>query len=152
MNFIFWLLKAHKFKVLAFLLLSVATSLLGVGTLAFINEYLLKSGDEKGIYIAYFAALLLTFFACSLFVEISLARFGQNFIFKMQKRLVKQILDTPFLKIEQITKAKLLASLNNDVRIISFGLLRFPDFIQSLILIIASSFYLYILSPKIFLF
>ena len=131
MKFIIQLVIAHKFKVLAFLFLSVATSLLGVGTLAFINEYLLKSGDEKGIYIAYFAALLLTFFACSLFVEIALARFGQNFIFKMQKRLVKQILDTPFLKIEQITKAKLLASLNNDVRTISFGLLRFPDFIQS---------------------
>lgn len=152
MKFIIQLIIANKFKVLAFLLLSVATSLLGVGTLAFINDYLLKSGDEKSIYIVYFVALLLTFFACSLFVEIALARFGQNFIFKMQKRLVKQILDTPFLKIEQITKAKLLASLNNDVRTISFGLLRFPDFIQSLILIIASSFYLYLLSPKIFLF
>lgn len=152
MKFIIQLIITHKFKVLAFLLLSIATSLLGVGTLAFINEYLLKSGDEKRIYIAYFAALLLVFFASSLFVEISLARFGQNFIFKMQRKLVKQILDTPFLQIEQITKAKLLASLNNDVRTISFGLLRFPDFIQSLILIIASSFYLYFLSPKIFLF
>ena len=152
MKFIIQLIITHKFKVLAFLLLSILTSLLGVGTLAFINEYLLKSGDENRIYIAYFAALLLVFFASSLFVEISLARFGQNFIFKMQRKLVKQILDTPFLQIEQITKAKLLASLNNDVRTISFGLLRFPDFIQSLILIIASSFYLYFLSPKIFLF
>ncbi len=152
MKFIIQLIIAHKFKVLAFLCLSILTSLLGVGTLAFINEYLLKSGDENSIYIAYFAALLLVFFASSLFVEISLARFGQNFIFKMQRKLVKQILDTPFLQIEQISKAKLLASLNNDVRTISFGLLRLPDFVQSLILIIASSFYLYFLSPKIFLF
>ena len=52
MTFIIQLIIAHKFKVLAFLLLSVATSLLGVGTLAFINDYLLKSGDEKGIDIA----------------------------------------------------------------------------------------------------
>lgn len=152
MKFIIQLIAAHQFKVLIFLLLSIATSLLGVGTLAFINEYLLKGGNENRIYIAYFAILLLVFFASSLFVEISLARFGQNFIFKMQRKLVKQILDTPFLQIEHISKAKLLASLNNDVRTISFGLLRLPDFIQSLILIIASSFYLYFLSPKIFLF
>lgn len=96
MKFIIQLVIAHKFKVFAFLLLSVATSLLGVGTLAFINEYLLKSGDEKSIYIAYFAALLLTFFACSLFVEISLARFGQNFIFKMQKGSSNKSLTRPF--------------------------------------------------------
>lgn len=152
MKFILQLISAHKFKVFAFLLLSIATSLVGVGTLAFINTYLLKSGDENKIYIIYFAILLLVFFASSLFVEISLARFGQSFIFKMQRKLIKQILDTPFLQIDKISKAKLLASLNNDIRTISFGLLRMPDFIQSLILIIASSLYLYFLSPKIFLF
>lgn len=151
MKFILQLIIAHKFKVFAFLLLSAITSLLGVGTLAFINEYLLKSVDENYLYILYFISLLLVFFASSLFMEITLARFGQNFIFKMQRRLVKQILDTAFLKIDKISKAKLLASLNNDVRTISFGLLRLPDFIQSLILITASSFYLYYLSPKIFI-
>lgn len=152
MKFIIQLIKAHKFKVIGFLVLSILASLLGVGTLAFINEYLLKSGDEKSIYIVYFVLLLLVFFGASFFVEFALARFGQNFIFTMQKKLVKQILDTPFLQIESISKAKLLASLNNDVRTISFGLLRLPDFIQSFILIIASSIYLYFLSPKIFLF
>lgn len=151
MNFIFQLIKANKLRVIFFLFFSILTSLLGVGTLAYINTYLLKSGNEDYLYIVYFIILLLVFFASSLFVEIKLAKFGQNFIFKMQRRLVKQILDTPFLKIEQISKAKLLASLNNDVRTISFGLLRLPDFIQSLILIIASSFYLYYLSAKIFL-
>lgn len=152
MKFIIQLITTHKFKVFAFLLLSIVTSFLGVGTLAFINTYLLQSGDEHRVYIIYFAALLLVFFASSLFVEISLSTFGQNFIFKTQRKLIKQILDTPFLQIGRISKAKLLASLNNDVRTISFGLLRLPDFIQSLILIIASSFYLYFLSPKIFLF
>lgn len=152
MKFIITLIVSHKFKVLAFLLLSIMTSLLGVGTLAFINEYLLQSGGENSFYIAYFAGLLLIFFASSLFVEISLSVFGQNFIFTMQRKLVKQILDTSFLQIDKISKAKLLASLNNDVRTISFGLLRLPDFIQSFILICASSFYLYFLSPKIFIF
>lgn len=152
MKYIFELILAHKFKVFGFLALSVMTSLLGVGTLAFINNYLLKSDSGSGVFIFYFIFILLLFFACSLFVEISLNIFGQNFIFKMQRRLVKQILDTNYLKIDKISKAKLLASLNNDVRTISFGLMRLPDFIQSLILILASSLYLYFLSPKIFIF
>ena len=150
MNYILELLKAHKFKVCGFLILSIATSLLGVGVLAFINEYLLR--DSRALYIIYFALLLCLFLFCSLFVEIKLNNFGQNFIFQTQKKLVKQMLDTSFLQIDKITKAKLLASLNNDVRTISFGLMRFPEFTQSLILIIASSFYLIYLSPKIFLF
>ncbi|NDJ27254.1 multidrug ABC transporter permease/ATP-binding protein [Campylobacter sp. MIT 19-121] len=144
------ILKEHKFKVFAFLCISIATSLLGVGILAFINEYLLKQAGNF-IFIIYFALLLLIFFASSVFVELSLAHFGQKFIYATQKKVVKQIIDTSVLKIDQIGKAKLLASLGNDVRTISFGLLRFPDFIQSSILIIASSFYLFSLSAKIFL-
>ncbi|KGI55856.1 multidrug ABC transporter permease/ATP-binding protein [Campylobacter sp. MIT 97-5078] len=150
MQLITSILKEHKFKVFAFLCISIATSLLGVGILAFINEYLLKQAGNF-IFIIDFALLLLIFFASSVFVELSLAHFGQKFIYATQKKVVKQIIDTSVLKIDQIGKAKLLASLGNDVRTISFGLLRFPDFIQSSILIIASSFYLFSLSAKIFL-
>lgn len=143
------LLKAHKLELLGFLLLSIFTSFLGVGVLHFINEYLLKS--INGELIIYFVLILCLLFFSSIFLQIRLGIFGQNFIFQTQRKLVKQILDTDFLQIEKITKARLLASLNNDVRTISFGLLRFPDFVQSLILILASTAYLIYLSPKIFL-
>ncbi|OCX43654.1 multidrug ABC transporter permease/ATP-binding protein [Campylobacter ornithocola] len=133
-----------------FLLFSIFTSMLGVLVLVFINEFLLKANLENSNIIMYFVLLLLVFFASSSFVEISLSTFGQSFIFKMQRRVVKQILDTSVLSILNTTKAKILASLNNDVRSISFGLLRLPEFIQSSVLIICVSAYIAYLSLEIF--
>ncbi|EOJ2548248.1 multidrug ABC transporter permease/ATP-binding protein, partial [Campylobacter jejuni] len=93
------------------------------------NDYLLK--NAQNIPIFYFIVLLLIFFISSTIVELGLSIFGQNFIFKMQRRVVKQILDTPLLRVAKVGKARILASLGSDVRNISFGLLRLPDFLQS---------------------
>ncbi|EJB6122536.1 multidrug ABC transporter permease/ATP-binding protein [Campylobacter coli] len=148
MPFILELLKQNKFKFISFLLFSFISSAVGVLTLVFINDYLLK--NTQNIPILYFIALLIVFFLSSTIVELGLSVFGQNFIFKMQRRVVKQILDTPLLKVAKVGKARILASLGSDVRNISFGLLRLPDFLQSSILILCTSVYLCYLSPQIF--
>ncbi|MDG50918.1 multidrug ABC transporter permease/ATP-binding protein [Campylobacter coli] len=148
MPFILELLKQNKFKFISFLIFSFITSAVGVLTLVFINDYLLK--NTQNIPILYFIALLIVFFLSSTIVELGLSVFGQNFIFKMQRRVVKQILDTPLLKVAKVGKARILASLGSDVRNISFGLLRLPDFLQSSILILCTSAYLCYLSPQIF--
>ncbi|MGJ0149825.1 multidrug ABC transporter permease/ATP-binding protein [Campylobacter lari] len=150
MSFLWILFQENKFKIILFFIFSIFTSILGVLTLVFINEFLLKANLENSIIIVYFMLLLLVFFASSSFVEFSLSIFGQNFIFKMQRRIVKQILDTNILSILNTTKAKILASLNNDVRSISFGLLKLPEFIQSSVLIICTSAYIAYLSLEIF--
>ncbi len=148
MPFILELLKQNKFKFISFLLFSFISSAVGVLTLIFINDYLLK--NTQNIPILYFIALLIVFFLSSTIVELGLSVFGQNFIFKMQRRVVKQILDTPLLKVAKVGKARILASLGSDVRNASFGLLRLPDFLQSSILILCTSVYLCYLSPQIF--
>lgn len=61
-------------------------------------------------------------------MNLDLVFLDKNFIFKMQRRVVKQILDTPLLRVAKVGKARILASLGSDVRNISFGLLRLPDF------------------------
>ncbi|MBK1971954.1 multidrug ABC transporter permease/ATP-binding protein [Campylobacter sp. TTU_617] len=149
MTFIMELLKQNKLKFISFLIFSFITSIIGVLTLVFINEYLLKSKENVPIF--YFLAILFIFFISSFFVELSLSIFGQNFIFKMQRRLIKQILDSSLISIMEVGKAKLLASLSSDVRSISFGILRLPEFLQASILILCTCFYLFYLSPKIFL-
>ncbi|HHY1366332.1 TPA: multidrug ABC transporter permease/ATP-binding protein, partial [Campylobacter jejuni] len=136
MPFIMELLKQNKLKLISFLLFSFITSAVGVLTLVFINDYLLK--NAQNIPIFYFIVLLLIFFISSTIVELGLSIFGQNFIFKMQRRVVKQILDTPLLRVAKVGKARILASLGSDVRNISFGLLRLPDFLQSSILILCT--------------
>lgn len=148
MPFILELLKQNKFKFISFLLFSFISSAVGVLTLIFINDYLLK--NTQNIPILYFIVLLIVFFLSSTIVELGLSVFGQNFIFKMQRRVVKQILDTPLLKVAKVGKARILASLGSDVRNVSFGLLRLPDFLQSSILILCTSVYLCYLSPQIF--
>ncbi|EAI1055944.1 multidrug ABC transporter permease/ATP-binding protein [Campylobacter coli] len=148
MPFILELLKQNKFKFISFLIFSFISSAVGVLTLVFINDYLLK--NTQNIPILYFIALLIVFFLSSTIVELGLSVFGQNFIFKMQRRVVKQILDTSLLKVAKVGKARILASLGSDVRNISFGLLRLPDFLQSSILILCTSAYLCYLSPQIF--
>ncbi|EAH8148953.1 multidrug ABC transporter permease/ATP-binding protein [Campylobacter jejuni] len=148
MPFILELLKQNKFKFISFLIFSFISSAVGVLTLVFINDYLLK--NTQNIPILYFIALLIVFFLSSTIVELGLSVFGQNFIFKMQRRVVKQILDTPLLKVAKVGKARILASLGSDARNISFGLLRLPDFLQSSILILCTSAYLCYLSPQIF--
>ncbi|HEA8164053.1 TPA: multidrug ABC transporter permease/ATP-binding protein [Campylobacter coli] len=148
MPFILELLKQNKFKFISFLIFSFISSAVGVLTLVFINDYLLK--NTQNIPILYFIVLLIVFFLSSTIVELGLSVFGQNFIFKMQRRVVKQILDTPLLKVAKVGKARILASLGSDVRNISFGLLRLPDFLQSSILILCTSAYLCYLSPQIF--
>lgn len=148
MPFILELLKQNKFKFISFLIFSFISSAVGVLTLVFINDYLLK--NTQNIPILYFIALLIVFFLSSTIVELGLSVFGQNFIFKMQRRVVKQILDTPLLKVAKVGKARILASLGSDVRNISFGILRLPDFLQSSILILCTSAYLCYLSPQIF--
>lgn len=148
MPFILELLKQNKFKFISFLLFSFISSAVGVLTLIFINDYLLK--NTQNIPILYFIALLIVFFLSSTIVELGLSVFGQKFIFKMQRRVVKQILDTPLLKVAKVGKARILASLGSDVRNVSFGLLRLPDFLQSSILILCTSVYLCYLSPQIF--
>lgn len=148
MPFIMELLKENKLKLISFLLFSFITSAVGVLTLVFINDYLLK--NAQNIPIFYFIVLLLIFFISSTIVELGLSIFGQNFIFKMQRRVVKQILDTPLLRVAKVGKARILASLGSDVRNISFGFLRLPDFLQSSILILCTSVYLCYLSPQIF--
>lgn len=148
MPFILELLRQNKFKFISFLLFSFISSAVGVLTLIFINDYLLK--NTQNIPILYFIALLIVFFLSSTIVELGLSVFGQNFIFKMQRRVVKQILDTPLLKVAKVGKARILASLGSDVRNVSFGLLRLPDFLQSSILILCTSVYLCYLSPQIF--
>ncbi|HFJ2263251.1 TPA: multidrug ABC transporter permease/ATP-binding protein, partial [Campylobacter coli] len=97
MPFILELLKQNKFKFISFLIFSFITSAVGVLTLVFINDYLLK--NTQNIPILYFIALLIVFFLSSTIVELGLSVFGQNFIFKMQRRVVKQILDTPLLRV-----------------------------------------------------
>lgn len=151
MDFILKIIKENKLKIFIFFCLSFFSSFLNVWILSFINKYLLSANESTFLMMFYFILLLIILFCFNVSVEFALSSFGQNFIFKMQRKLVKQILDTNLIQLDKIGKAKLLASLGADTRSISFALLRSPDFLQSGILFIALLSYIFYISYEIFI-
>lgn len=151
MDFILKIIKENKLKIFIFFCLSFLSSFLNVWILSFINKYLLSANESTFLMMFYFILLLIILFCFNVSVEFALSSFGQNFIFKMQRKLVKQILDTNLIQLDKIGKAKLLASLGADTRSISFALLRSPDFLQSSILFIALLSYIFYVSYEIFI-
>lgn len=143
------LLYGHRFLLIIALILNLVSSFLGVGAIAFINNYLLVESTTL-TKLLQFIGLVCIFFAISIGAQILLVRLGQYFVFDMQRMIVKQILDTDFMLIQKTGKSRLLASLTNDIRSISFGLLRLPELIQGTLFVLCAGGYLFYLSSLIF--
>ena len=79
-----------------------------------------------------------------------MAKIGQQFIYVSQKQLVKQIMDTPAVQIQAVGNPKILASLASGIRTLSVAFSRLPELIQSVLLTLACSAYLLVLSPALF--
>ncbi|MGG7074406.1 multidrug ABC transporter permease/ATP-binding protein [Campylobacter sp. 9BO] len=146
------ILKANIAKLLLITILTIAYSWLGVATLAFINNELLSIKNFDGMVLVKFMGLLLAFFVLSVYANITLSNFGHKLVYTIRKRLVKQILDTPNAQINMIGKAKIIASLNSDIKTISFAFMSAPSLLQGSVFLFAVCAYLFYISPKLFIF
>ncbi len=146
------LIKKNIYQISKIVLLTLVFSGLGVWTLSFINNELVSLKKFDPILAIKFIAVLLLFFISAIAANISLTNFGHNFIYELRYQSVKQILDTPNSVINEIGKAKIIASLNNDIKTITFAFMSATGFIQSLVFIVCASIYLCVIAPKIFIF
>ncbi|AQW83946.1 multidrug ABC transporter, membrane protein/ATP-binding protein [Campylobacter pinnipediorum subsp. pinnipediorum] len=146
------ILKKNIKTLIKIFFLTLLYSGLGILTLSFINNQILTIVDFDVFVVVEFLSLLVIFLVVSIYANASLSIFGHNFVYNMRKEVVKRILDTKNSQIELIGKAKIIASLNNDIRTISFALMSVPNFIQGLFFMAATSIYLIYISPKLFLF
>ena len=146
------LIKSNLFSIIKIVILTLAFSGLGVWTLSFINNELVNLKEFDAFVAVKFIAVLLLFFLSAIAANISLTNFGHKFIYELRYQSVKQILDTPNSVINEIGKAKIIASLNNDIKTITFAFMSATGFIQSLVFIICASFYLAYIAPKVFIF
>jgi cyclic peptide transporter len=146
------LIKKNIYQISKIVLLTLVFSGLGVWTLSFINNELVSLKEFDPILAIKFIAVLLLFFISAIAANISLTNFGHKFIYELRYQSVKQILDTPNSVINEIGKAKIIASLNNDIKTITFAFMSATGFIQSLVFIICASIYLCVIAPKIFIF
>ena len=146
------LIKKNIYPISKIVLLTLVFSGLGVWTLSFINNELVSLKEFDPILAIKFIAVLLLFFISAIAANISLTNFGHKFIYELRYQSVKQILDTPNSVINKIGKAKIIASLNNDIKTITFAFMSATGFIQSLVFIVCASIYLCVIAPKIFIF
>ncbi|OUT16045.1 multidrug ABC transporter permease/ATP-binding protein [Campylobacter concisus] len=146
------LIKKNIYPISKIVLLTLVFSGLGVWTLSFINNELVSLKEFDPILTIKFIAVLLLFFISAIAANISLTNFGHKFIYELRYQSVKQILDTPNSVINEIGKAKIIASLNNDIKTITFAFMSATGFIQSLVFIVCASIYLCVIAPKIFIF
>ena len=146
------LIKNNKFSIAKIVVLTFIFSGFGIGVLSYINEKLLAAQKFDVMVAVQFIALLLLFLATSVYANISLTNFGHKLIYEVRRHLVKQVLDTPNAQIDAIGKAKIIASLNNDIKTITFAFMTATGLIQGSVFIVASSIYLCYISPKLFVF
>lgn len=137
----------HRQPFLQMLALTFLSGALGIGTLAYINHYLLQ--DNQG-NLGNFLLLVAVYLVVASIAQIQLARIGQNFIYQTQTEFVKRIMDSHDAQIQLIGKPKILASLSSDIRSLSIAFTRLPEMVQGALFTLACSVYLIYLSPKLF--
>ncbi|MDY2795961.1 MAG: multidrug ABC transporter permease/ATP-binding protein [[Pasteurella] aerogenes] len=150
MTLLYPILKNYRWHLLGILLLTLIFSLMGIGVLAFINNQLLQTTEYTAYLLWIFIALLAIFLISSIAAQISLTALGHKLVYLLRKQLIKQILDSQTEHLHRLGKAKLLASLSNDIHNIAMAFVRLPELLQGTLLVICAGGYLYYLSEKLF--
>ncbi|MBP6861742.1 MAG: multidrug ABC transporter permease/ATP-binding protein [Neisseriaceae bacterium] len=151
MNVVSLMLAQHKRAVVLVLALSILASLMGVGVLMFINGYLLHSTDDFSRVLLYFIGLLVVYLGLTTWAQISLTTLGHRCVYDLRRQLLKQIMDTDLVQIQALGKAKIMASLANDIRSVSYAFVRLPELLQGGLFTLCAGVYLCYLSPSLFL-
>lgn len=139
----------YRLPFIGILLLSLASAGLGISVIAFINRYLIEHISEPMMVLPQFLGLVLLLMAITLASQLSMTTLGHYFVYQLRNKIIKQILDTDIIRLEQLGSAKLQASLSSDIRNITIAFVRLPELIQGVILTIGAAAYLSWLSPGI---
>ncbi len=131
----------YRLPFIGVILLSIASALLGVGVIAFINARLMTT-DAPLSALPEFLGWLTALLVLTLGAQLCLTRLGHFFVFTLRGQLIKRILDTDLERIEELGSADLLASLSSDVRNITIAFVRLPELVQGVVLSLAALVYL----------
>lgn len=151
MSIIRLIYQQYRAAFLSMLVLTLVSSLLGIAVLAYINSRLLQVQSEySSTTLLGFGALVLFYFVVSMLAQMQLAKIGHGFIYTMQLRLIKRIMDSSEIQLQLAGKARILASLANDIRTMSIAFTRLPELLQGVLFVLACSTYLIWLSSRLF--
>jgi putative ATP-binding cassette transporter len=144
------ILRTHYVWLVRMIVSSIVSGLLGIGILAFINQYLLQVNMGLALSLGLFMLLVGIYFVVSTYAQMQLTSLGHQLVMELRVRLLKQILDSDWSVLKKITKAKLMTSLSNDVQYISYAFVRMPELLQGGLFVVMACAYMWYLSPAIF--
>jgi putative ATP-binding cassette transporter len=125
-------------------------TLSGVTTTALIgmvNGVLTGEGVGGLTFGRLYAALALVMVASAVASDLLLIHLGQQALFNLRMRLCAKVLTSPLAHLEKLGPARLLATLTNDIGMITESFSMLPNLIQSGATVAASLAYLIWLSP-----
>lgn len=131
-------------------LLSIASALLTLGVIAFIQYKLLNANNLTPNVMWQFLLLLVVLLAIATWAQIALHKLGHQFVYLKRCQLIKQLINTDIEQVDNIGSARLLASLSTDIRNVTVGFVHLPQLIYGVVLSIAAMGYLAFLSIPLF--
>lgn len=139
-------------QVILMMILNAIYSGFGILVLSFINKYLLSLKEKDYQILTIFFVLLIAFLLLSVLSRAALCKIENDFVFDLRTKIIKQIIDTKFEKIQNASKANLLASLSSDISRLTDGFMRISELVQGGMIVIFSGIYIFYISPNMFIF
>ncbi len=135
-SLVYILLRSSKKLIILAVVAGIASGASSAGLISVINSTVNNPSHVASWNSALYATLLLVVFLCGLGSESLLVRLAQQSIFDMRSHLSRQILASPFRKLEEIGAHRLFATLTDDVQNIALSFLVLPSiFINGAIVI-----------------
>lgn len=150
MSLISRIFRLYRWPVALVISLSVASGLLSVGVIAFVNQRMIQRPDLAGGAIWQFCLLLLLLLAFTSGAQLFLTSLGHKFVYGLRREMVKRLLDTEVQEVERLGHGALFASLSSDIRNVTLAFVHLPELIYGGVLSLASFVYLAWLSPTMF--
>ncbi|RBP83105.1 multidrug ABC transporter permease/ATP-binding protein [Marinomonas rhizomae] len=141
----------NQFKALFIVvLLSIASALVTLSVIAFIQYRLLDAVNPTPTVMWQFLLLLVVLLTIATWAQVALHKLGHQFVYLKRCQLIKQLINTDIEKVDNIGSARLLASLSTDIRSVTVGFVHLPQLIYGVVLTIAAMLYLAFLSLPLF--
>src|ERR1051326_1222316 len=142
MKLLFFLIASSRRTVILSLLAGLMSGITNIGLIALINAALKHTGPRPGILIWGFVGLCITLPLTKFASESLLTGLGQRSLLRLRMQLSEQILAAPLRCLEEVGAHRLLATLVEDLPMITNALLVVPILFINIAVVIAGLIYL----------
>ena len=151
MDLVRFLYGASRSTVFGLMLASVTSGAASAALIALIHRALSPGEFDIGLIAAGFALALLAKAATQYVAQVLLVEFAQQVVLDLCRDICNRVLAAPLDRIEALGSPRLLATLNDDVVMLSGAVLIVPTIATNLAVLLGCSLYLLWLSWPVFL-